>query len=263
MFTTYFNMSHQPFREHAPADAILKHERVTQNLARLSYLVEDGIVALVSGQTGLGKSALLKHFMAGLKPNQVQAHYLHLTPLKATSLLSLIVHKLGETPKRGKDKLFLQILGKKENQKIKILLVIDEAHLLSTEALIDIRLLVSSALDEEPKLKIVLAGQDGLRKKLKQEALADLANRISVQARLYPLTREETVQYIDHQLNWAGANDKILDIDVKHMVHEYAAGVPRQINTLATACLLQAVAAKKQKITLDFFNTILDEIKIL
>ena len=37
------------------------------------------------------------------------------------------------------------------------IVVLDEAHLIDTEALTDIRLLVSSALDDAPPLKIVLA----------------------------------------------------------------------------------------------------------
>ena len=67
------------------------------------------------------------------------------------------------------------------------MLVLDKAHLIAPEALTDIRLLVSSALDDAPPLKVVLAGQDPLRQTLRQSLHADLLNRIAVRFHLGPL----------------------------------------------------------------------------
>ena len=40
----------------------------------------------------------------------------------------------------------------------------------------------------------------------------------------------------------AGGAEDIFDTSVKELIHDYTGGVPRAINNLATACLLQAVA---------------------
>ena len=160
MFLTHFQFSTQPFAERVAAAALWQDERMQQGLARLRYLAEQGTVGLVTGGSGVGKSALLKRFLHELHGPRWQPVYLHLTHLSAAGLLKLLVGKLGEPPRRGKERLFEQILGKARQAEGGLLLVLDEAHLIAPEALTDIRLLVSSALDDAPPLKVVLAGQD-------------------------------------------------------------------------------------------------------
>ena len=73
-------------------------------------------------------------------------------------------------------------------------------------------------------------------------------NRVSVRYQLRPLTREQTSRYIDFQLSQAGGDAKVFDDSVKTSIHDFTGGVPRQINNLATACLLQATARKVVRI---------------
>ena len=61
---------------------------------------------------------------------------------------------LGEVPKFGKDRLYSQILDRAKRSEGTMLLILDEAHLLSGDALVDLRLLVSSAVEAGPPLKI-------------------------------------------------------------------------------------------------------------
>ena len=74
----------------------------------------------------------------------------------------LIVTALGEVPNLTKERVFLQIMEKAQSNNITVVLVVDEAHLWDTKAIVDLRLLVSSALDAKPPLKIVLSGQNNL-----------------------------------------------------------------------------------------------------
>ena len=46
----------------------------------------------------------------------------------------------------------------------------------------------------------------------------------------------------------------MFDDSVKAAVHDFTGGVPRQINNLATACLLQATARKVLRIDDDLFQ---------
>ena len=249
MFTTHFKMARQPFQERPPLEAILSDERIAEGLARLKYLAEAGTLGLVSGQSGVGKSSLLRLFVHSLSPNLYQPLYLSLTQVGANGLLRLIVTALGEVPRRGKERLFLQILEKIEKIERTTLLVIDEAHLIPSETLTDLRLLVSAGLDEGPRLKILLSGQDLLREALKRDCHADLVNRINVRYRMSPMHREQTASYIDSQLKSAGASERIFDQEAKYLLHDYASGVPRKINSSATACLLNATSKNVQKIT--------------
>jgi general secretion pathway protein A len=249
MFMNHFKMTAQPFLERAPVEQILTDERITQGLARLEYLARAGLIGLVTGLTGVGKSSLVRLFIRSLSRNLYDPIYLSLTYVGASGILKLLVTSLGEQPRRGKERLYLQILERLQANDHTVLLVIDEAHLLPSESLTDLRLLVSAGLEEGPPLKILLSGQEPLRKELTRAHHADLAHRISVRYHVPSLTKEQTVEYIDFQLRIAGSSGKVFEPEAKTLIHDYSSGVPRRINNIATACLIQASARNLQKIS--------------
>ena len=249
MFLDHFHMTAHPFCERPARERLLRDDRMAQGLARLEYLAQEGAVALLTGPTGVGKSSLLRLFTESLSPHRHQPLYVHLTSIPSCALLRLIVTALGEKPRLGKDRLFLQILDKTRHTDKTTLLILDEAHLLPAEALTDLRLLVSAGLDAPPALKIVLSGQEPLQGQLARAAHADLAPRICVRYHLRALSQDQTTAYIDFRLQGAGASDKLFEPEAKRLIHDYAGGAPRQINTIATACLIHAAARNQQKIT--------------
>jgi general secretion pathway protein A len=108
-------------------------------------------------------------------------------------------------------------------------------------------------------LKILLSGQEPLREQLKSAAYADLVHRISVRYHVPPLTREQTASYIDFHMKAAGASERVFDQEAKYLIHDYASGIPRQINSKASACLLNAASKNVQKITDSLVNETMSE----
>jgi general secretion pathway protein A len=225
-----------------------------EGLARLNHLVEHATLGLVTGPTGVGKSALLKRFLHELPRQQYDSIYCHLTQTTSAGLLKMIVSRLGETPRRGKERLFEQILQHAGRAEARLLLIIDEAQLLDGESLTDLRLLVSSAVDAAPPLRLLFVGQETLRATLKQSQHQPLLNRIHVHYRLKPLTKEQTGRYIDVHMTQAGGREDIFDHSVKDLIHDFTGGLPRAINHLATACLLQGTARGTQRIDEPIFQ---------
>lgn len=262
MFLSHFKFHSQPFAERATADVLWADQRMQQGLARLRYLCQHGTLGLVTGASGVGKSALLKRFLHELSGPQWEPVYLHLTHLPSAGLLKLLVGKLGEVPCRGKDRLFEQILERARQAEGTLLVILDEAHLLDNDALTDIRLLVSSALDDTPPLKIVLAGQESIRQTLRQSSQTALLSRIGVRYHLPPLTRDQTATYIDFQVKQAGGSEKLFEESTKGLIHDYTGGVPRQINNLATACLLAASAENATRISEAILQQTLHEFQL-
>jgi general secretion pathway protein A len=252
-YMEHFKFRTQPFSEHASKDSLWKDARMEEGLSRLQHLVDNGLLGLVTGASGLGKSALLKRFMAEQSPQHCETIYCHLTHLPASGLLKLVLSSLGEVPKRGKDKLYSQLLDRARRSDAKLLLIFDEAHLLSGEALVDLRLLVSSAVEVGPPMKILLVGQEHIRQTLKRSEYADIVNRISVRYQLRPLNKEQTRRYIDHQMVQHGGDVKIFDDVVKDMIHDQTGGVPRSINNLAVTCLIGASAKRTLRIDEEVF----------
>ena len=262
MFLTHFNMTQNPFTERPPIEWLQNDERTAQGLARLEYFAGEGLVALLLGQTGVGKSSLLRLFMNALPHNRYNTRYVHLTHLNARGLLRLIVTELGETPAFGKDRLFTQILERVRKTDAPTILLLDEAHLIDPAALTDLRLLISSAIDSGPPLRIVLSGQEPLRGLLTRAAHADLQNRITVRYHLTALTEEQTAAYIDARVRHSGGAEKLFEAEAKTTIHQYAAGVPRQINNIATACLIHAAGQNGKKINESLVNQVMAEFRL-
>lgn len=262
MFLEHFKLRTQPFVEHAPASSLWQDPRMEEALARLGFLVDHGTLGLLTGASGLGKSAVIKRFMHGLSPQHCEAVYCHLTHLPGSGLLRAVLSQLGETPRYGKQRLYQQLLDRAARLDTGLLLIFDEAHLLDGDALTDVRLLISSALDIGPPLKILLAGQDALRATLKRTRHLDLANRISVRYQLRPLSKESTGKYIDYQMQQAGGSDQVFDDSGKMLIHDYTGGAPRQINQVATQCLIQATASNVVRVDEPLLQQVLGEIHL-
>jgi general secretion pathway protein A len=261
MFLNHFNLNSHPFTEKPPLQWLLRDEHTDQALARLKFFKEQGTIAVIIGQTGLGKSSLLRLFIHELPQNRYQPLYLHLTPLNANAFLRLIVIKLGEHPKLGKDRMLLQILERIHQTDKCTLFIIDEAHLIDPKTLTDLRLLISS-IDEEISLKILLCGQENLSRILKRASQADLVHRISMQFVLRPLSNQKTAAYIDYRITQAGGSSKIFEPEAKDLIHDYTGGVPRQINNVATACLINAASRELKIITEALVNQTMAEFSL-
>ena len=262
MFTTHFKLKDQPFVEHTPADRLQQDDRIVQGLARLQYFAEAGSIALLTGQTGVGKSSLLRLFLRSLSRTRYQPVYLHITHVKAMGLLKLIVRRMGEVPAWGKENLFIQILEKAKKSELTTIIIIDEGQLADSDALIDLRLLVSADLENEAPLKLVLTGQEGLWHQLQRTAHADLIHRISVKYHMPPLDREQTMAYLDFQMRGAGGTDKVFLKEAKDLIHDYTGGIPRQINNVATACLIHAATRDVQRVNAQLVNDTMAEFRL-
>lgn len=261
MFLDPFSLHSHPFAENPPIEWLLRDEHTDQALARLEFFQQQGAMALIIGQTGLGKSSLLRLFLHDLPHNRYHSVYLHLTSLNANAFLRLMVTKLGEKPQMGKDRMLLQILERIHQNDKCTLFIIDEAHLLEPKTLTDLRVLISS-IDEKLSLKILLCGQEQLSQSLKRSSHADLLHRITLQFAMRPMSKEKTSAYIDFRIKKAGGREKIFEQAAKDLIHDYTGGVPRQVNNVGTACLLNAAARGTKIITEALVNETMAEFQL-
>jgi len=261
VFLDHFSMTAHPFSERTPADRLHEDERMKEGLARLAYFIGEGSLGLITGHTGVGKTSLLRLFLRTLSRTQFLPIYLYLSQVGSIGLLKLIVTALGEIPKRGKERLYMQIFERVQNAELTTVLVLDEAQYLDSDALTDLRLLVSS--QDSDKLKIVLAGQETLRDQLRRSCHHDLVHRLRIRYHVPPLTAQQTTAYIDRQMRDVGSNAKVFEPEAKRLIHDYSTGFPREINNLATACLIHAAARDSKKVTEPIVNEASQETSVL
>lgn len=264
MFHDFYGMSALPFEERTTPDKLLADERFAKGLDRLDYsLHSGGLAAVLTGPTGVGKSSLLRLFLSRLPGNRYQPLLLQQTALESASFLRLVVTAMGEKPRSGKDRVFAQILAKaRVNDRI-TLLVVDEAHLLNELALTDLRLLLCAGNEDSARLRLLLCGQDCLLHTLARQNLSDLLNRVCVRIQLGPLTPDQTACYLDHRMTAVGGSEKTLTDDAKRRLHDYAGGVPRILNNIATLCLIQGAVKKQKQITPALVDEAAQELRLL
>jgi general secretion pathway protein A len=124
----------------------------------------------------------------------------------------------------------------------RVVLIIDEAQNLSTEALEQVRLLTNLETETQKLLQIILIGQPELREMLMRPELRQLAQRITARYHLRPLDEAGTASYLRHRLNIAGTKRFPFSEDAVRRLHQRSGGVPRLINIIAERALLGGYA---------------------
>ena len=205
------------------------------------------------------ETVLIRLFIESIKQQCVHAIYLHLSSLTNVAFLRLLAGALGEPPRQYKDQILLQIIHKINTLNATTLLFIDEAQLLDTQALVDLRLLISTPFDQHDRLKLVLIGHSQLKQQLKRAIHTSLAQRVNLYYDIPPLSATQTHAYVDGQMRRVGARDKVFETEVKQQLHEYTRGIPRLINNLATACLINAASQNRPQVDLGLFRQTLNE----
>jgi hypothetical protein len=127
----------------------------------------------------------------------------------------------------------------------RFIVVIDEAQNLDPSVLETVRLLSDFETPRAKLMQIVLAGQPELADKLASPGMAQLRQRVSLISGLQPLSFEETNNYIQHRLRVAGhRGEPLFSAAALARITEFAAGIPRNINSLcfnslSLGCALQ------------------------
>ena len=98
MFLNHFQMTQHPFAEKPPVEWLLQDDRFQEALARLSFFQNQGHLALVLGQTGVGKSSLLRCFTRSLPLNRCQCLYFSLTIRQPQCAFATDRHRARRSP---------------------------------------------------------------------------------------------------------------------------------------------------------------------
>lgn len=153
--------------------------------------------ALLTGDTGTGKSALLRQLRGELDRGRMRIVYFSESlRLGASGLIKVIGEGLRVRTSMCHSVSFDRLLKAIADQPQAILLWLDEAHDLPEETLGEIRALVESDLDGVRRVRALFAGMPPLRAKL--QAQAHLWRRIAVREEITGLVLEEMPEFLEH-----------------------------------------------------------------
>ncbi|MDI6741600.1 MAG: AAA family ATPase [Smithella sp.] len=247
MYSEFWNLTKPPFDNVPDASMYVDcHESMENVIAETIYAIKEGneCLTVIVGEVGLGKTLSLRVIIDSLEPEKYKVALITNPALSFVQLLREIIGQITGKQCEVKNKVDLQemfnrLLFQTADQGKKIVIVIDEANVLSPTNLDDLRLLTNMQDDERNLFTLLLVGQMEFAKTLEHPKRANLFQRIGTYGHLEKLPSEDAVRnYIEARLRLAGTQRKIFDDDAIPVIWEFSEhGIPRLINKICKLCL--------------------------
>jgi type II secretory pathway predicted ATPase ExeA len=173
----------------------------SEALARLcNHLGAREPFVLITGEAGMGKTKLVRDAVARWGARAAVAFVTN-PALSRTELLEEIIRRFGVTPPAEATK--PQLIACLEQRLTEVVergqipvIVVDDAHELDDDLLVELKLLTNATVQADLSLTIVLSGLPKLESRLAEPELVSLRQRIAAQCQVGPLTMPETRRYL-------------------------------------------------------------------
>jgi general secretion pathway protein A len=268
MLLDFYYLAEQPFGVTPDPRYLYFSPTHREALASLLFGVSAGRgFATLIARPGMGKTTLLFDFlkMAQQSAKTVflcQALYSPRDFLRCL-LADLDIEDDGADYLRMHKKLNDCLLAEAKSGR-QLVVVIDEAQNLDPSVLEVVRMLSNFETPQRKMMHLVLAGQPQLAQVLSSPAMVQLRQRISVVARLKPLTLDETQIYIDHRLRVAGYSNAnpLFTKPAVELIAAHSEGVPRNVNNICFNAMALACVLKQKSISSDVVQEVLADLDL-
>lgn len=210
-------------------------------------------ITLLTGEIGAGKTTLLHHFIDTLDDTLTVGLISNARP-GVNDILRRVQATLGVEVAPGADAsdqfaAIQDYLLAEHRAGRRVLLIIDEAQNLSTEALEDLRMLTNINAGRDEVLQLLLSGQPELRATVRRPGMRQFAQRVAASYHLPRLDPQATADYIATRLKLAGGKPGIFSRQAAAAVYGATEGTPRLINQLCELALTYAAAQGQTMVT--------------
>jgi type II secretory pathway predicted ATPase ExeA len=252
-----------PFSPEIPCEGLLVTASIESFAYRVEQLVQEGGFALISGESGTGKSVALR-----------------IVSERVSALRDVIVGVIERPQSKNND--FYRELGDifsvkltpsnrwggfkslrerwrahVASSRIKPVLLVDEAQEMIPQVLGELRILSSAEFDATSLLTVVLSGDGRLLEMLRHEDLIPLGTRIRTRLKMEAASREELFELLSHALSKAG-NANLMTRELMDALVDHSAGNYRLLMTMSAELLaygmLHEVKQLDEKLFLELFE---------
>jgi len=254
MYKTYFGLTKEPFNLTSDPGFLYLSNDHREALAGLVYMIcaRKGFVVLAS-EAGMGKTtllgAVLRQFQGRIRSSLILNPTLTPNEFLEIALMDFGIRDIPAS-KALRLNLLHQMLLQTQHEGKTAVLLIDEAHRLSSEVLEEIRLLSNFEMADQKLLQIVLSGQKELAVTLDRPELWQLKQRVAFRMAIQPLGAADVEQYIQHRWKKAGGTlPTVFREDAIEQIAASSKGIPRVINVICDNALTAGFADGTRVIT--------------
>jgi type II secretory pathway predicted ATPase ExeA len=250
-----YGLKWNPFSPELPIEALYVTPRVENFCWRIEQgLIREGGFALISGDSGTGKSVVLRLLaerLGQLRDLSIGAiahpsgnladFYREMGDLFGVELRP---HNRWGGFKALRERWLTHLNG----TLLRPVLLIDEAQEMQPAVLSELRLLSSMQFDSRNLLSVVFAGDGRLNGKLRRDELLPLGSRIRTRLMMEYASRDELAGCLDHLLTRSG-NAHLVTPELATTLCDHAIGNYRVLTAMASELL--ATAAQRELTQLD------------
>lgn len=261
MYLKYYNLQCAPFGVTPDPRFLYLSPDHKEALGALVYGVRErkGFISII-GEVGTGKTTILKAFLDNIDSKKFTGIYIFNSLASFDLILQEIRPGPSEYKPNGRVKAVQEWLLSEYAKGRKVILIIDDAHRMAVDTLEQLRLLTNLETTQHKLLQIVLAGQPELDGMLERQDLRHLKQRIAVRATLGPLSKIDSLRYIEHRIAKASGNaERIFAKSALKQLVLSANGNPRMLNILCDNALLAGYGYQKKRITAKIANEVIAE----
>lgn len=237
---------------------LFETEQTRQATERLQQSAALRSVMLLSGDNGVGKSALVTRWVRTLEPKAYRPLTITQASLSASGVLCTLLAKLGQVP--GYQRAIN--LSRMEDAICHLgsvipVIILDDAQNYTVSAMEEVRLLLGLNLPQQPAFCLIMIGDIYLLDSLRLQSRRALYTRIAVSHQLQPLQPAQVEAYLVYRLKQAGLERPCFEDAAIEMIASASDGVPRTINLIARTAWIEASRDQQNKIATKHVDTAL------
>jgi MSHA biogenesis protein MshM len=235
MHQQHFGLTHIPFGKNSPELWEDKHATIFKE--KFNNLLHSPGIGLLTGEAGVGKTALLRKITQPLNPNQYQVIYFADTNFTSCDVYRQLAYTLNMMPVNRYAQIWRDIKAyikdRVENKKVLPVLIIDEAQNLPHNFFRDFPTFLNFDFDSKNMLTVWFVGHPVLNSILKRQPYAALASRIQMRYQLEPIIeRDRFASLIQHAFQAAGCKSQLLSDSGIELLRTASQGLPRYLHQI-------------------------------
>jgi general secretion pathway protein A len=246
-FLQIYGLRENPFADSVHPSFFFRTESHASSFCSMMLAADfNTSLGLVTGPSGTGKTLISQLLLQHFDEAKFRVVLVLVTPgMSKTGLLREILAELelalpvGNTRVQDLVKLLSNHIIELHQQGRRLVIVIDECHLLSADCLHIIRTISNLEIPEQKLTTCLMIGESRLAHRLEHPSYESLRNRIYFRDVLKPLTLEETGQYVKFRLMTAGRLAELFTTEAFAELYKYSGGIPRTMNKLAMLTLME------------------------